>query len=35
MEVYGLVGFGGLSVIFLLFVYIEVDEGEGCDYGFG
>lgn len=29
VEIYGLVGMGGVSVIVYLFVYIEVDEVEG------
>lgn len=29
VEVYGLVGMGGLSLMVYLLVYIEVDEGEG------
>ena len=34
-EVYGSVGFGGLSVTLSLLAHTEADEGEGRDYGFG
>jgi uncharacterized protein (TIGR02001 family) len=34
-EVYGSLGYGGLSATLSLLAHTEADEGEGRDYGFG